>query len=373
MSAAANLRQPVECLISVDGNEIAALYPLLREVRVDTSRGAAATCTLVFDTLRKEDGTWLVQDSGTFEPWRRLRIEARFGSHSEEVMRGFVRELHVECPEDMGSARVTVTGQDESLLLDREHMRRTWSTEDAPMADGQIAQQIASDHGLSAQVDTGLTNASLAADATLIRFLQDRAEANGFELLVRAGTLYFQAPQLSGTPQPTIRVYAGDATNCLHFSTSHDGHKPDQVRVIRAAEQGTAQDDLTVSPDLAVLGKTAADSTRAGLGAFVWTMPRPNGATLAEAQARARAKANENAWKISAEGELDGALYGHVLLTHQTVTVDGVGETYGGVYYVDEVRHVFSADGYRQSFKLLRNALGEQPAGGQDPLAQVRG
>jgi phage protein D len=315
-----------------------------------------------------------VQDSGTFQPWRRLKIEARFGGRVEEVMRGFVREVRVDCPEDMGGASVTVTGQDESLLLDREHVRRTWSTEQAPMADVQIAQQIASDHGLSAQVDPGLTNASLAADGTPIRFLQDRAEANGFELLVRTGTLYFRAPQLSGSAQPTIRVYAGNATNCLRFSTSHDGHKPDQVRVIRAAEQGTTQDDLTLSSDLAVLGRTAADSAGAGLGAFVWTMPRPNGATGAEAQARAQAKANENAWKITAEGELDGALYGHVLLTHQTVSVDGVGDTYGGVYYVDEVRHVFSAEGYRQNFKLLRNALGEQPtSSGADPLAQVRG
>ena len=374
MSAAAELRQPVECVISVDGTEIASLYPLLREVRVDSSRRAAATCSLVFDTLRKEDGTWLVQDDGTFAPWRRLRIEARFGSRAEEVMRGFVREVRVDCPEDMSSARVTVIGQDESLLLDRKHQRRTWSTEDAPMTDGQIAQQIASDHGLAAQVDGGLTNASLAADATPIRFLHERAEANGFELLVRAGTLHFQAPQLSGSPQPTIRVYAGDATNCLSLSTRHDGHKPDQVRVIRAAEQGTAQDDITLAPDLALLGRSAADSTGAGLGAFVWTLPRPNGATTAEAQARAQAKANENAWKISAEGELDGALYGHVLLTHQTVSVDGIGDTYGGVYYVDEVRHVFSAEGYRQHFKLLSNALGEQSAAGsRDPIAQVRG
>ena len=366
-------REPVECTVRVDGVEVAELYPLLREVQVDARRGEATTCSLVFDTVRHEDGRWPVQDGGTFAPWRRLRIDAWFGGRSEEVMRGFVRDVRLDCPPDMGEARVTVEGQDESLLLDRVHARRTWSTEDAPMDDGQIAQQIAADHELQAMTEPGLTLANLACDATPIRFLLDRAEANGFELLVRDGTLHFRAPQLGGTPQPAIRVYAGDATNCLRFALGHDGHRPDRVRVTRAAEAGSDPDSETVAPDLPLLGTTAADSEGAGLPSFVWDLPRPAGATAAEAKARAQAKANDNAWKLSAEGELDGALYGHVLRTHETVPVDGIGDTYGGLWYVDAVRHHFSAAGYRQSFRLLRNATGEQAApAASDPLALVR-
>ena len=102
-------------------------------------------------------------------------------------------------------------------------------------------------------------------------------------------------------------------------------------------------------------------------------MQQPGGATLAEVQTRAQAKANELAWKITAEGELDGALYEHVLMTHKTVNVDGIGDYYGGTYYVDEVQHRFFAEGYRQKFKLLRNATGQGAAGGSaDPLAAVR-
>ncbi|MFO1272435.1 MAG: hypothetical protein U1F50_12300 [Rubrivivax sp.] len=367
-------REPVECSVRVDGVELSALYPWLREVRVESRRGEATTCSLAFDSVRQEDGRWPVQDGGHFAPWRRLRIDAWFGRRSEEVMRGYVREVQVDCPPDMGQARVTVNGQDESLRLDRVHDRRTWSTEDAPMSDGQIAQQIAADHELQANTETGLTLANLACDATPIRFLMDRAEANGFELLVREGTLHFRAPQLGGTPQPTLLVYAGEATNCLRFALGHDGHRPDQVRVTRAAEQGTEPDRETVAPDLPLLGKAAADSSAAGLPAFVWDLQRPAGATAAEAKARARAKANENAWKLHAEGELDGALYGHVLRTHETVAVDGIGDTYGGLWYVDAVTHVFSAAGYRQSFRLLRNATGEQAApAAADPLALVRG
>jgi phage protein D len=372
VTAAQALREPVECVVTVDGTEITDFYRFLKEVRVEMSRRAAAMATLVFDTVRKESGVWNVQDEGPFLPWKRIQIDARFGSRREEVMRGFIKEVRAECPQDMSSATVTVTAQDESLLLDREHVRASMSREDAQLSDGQIAQQIASDHGLGADAEPGQTHTSLNADATYIRFLQDRAEANGFELLVRAGTLVFKPPELAGAPQPTILVYAGRDTNCLRFTASYDGHRPDQVRVMRAAERGTEIDDQTVGPDLPLLGRTAATSSGAGLAPFVWTLPRPNGATAAEAQARAQARANENAWKITAEGELDGALYGSVLLTHRTVNVDGVGDTYGGLYYVDEVRHTFNTEGYRQTFKLLRNALGDQQGASSDRLAAVR-
>jgi len=45
-------------------------------------------------------------------------------------------------------------------------------------------------------------------------------------------------------------------------------------------------------------------------------------------------------------------------ITLQTVGVYGVGETYSGLYYVDEVTHCFDAVEYRKSFKLKRNPIG---------------
>jgi len=180
-------------------------------------------------------------------------------------------------------------------------------------------------------------------------------------------------PQLDEDPQPSIMVYAGARTNCLRFSVTHDGHRPDEVGIMRAAETGTEMEQETLAPDLTVLGTQAATSEDAGLVPFVWQMQRPAGNSMEEARARAQAKANENAWKVKADGELDGTLYGHVLLTNKPVGVYGVGETYSGLYYVDTVSHVFSQNGYRQSFKLLRNATGQdsEPES-DDSLAAVR-
>lgn len=371
-ATASSLREPVECAVRIDGQAIVAFYGALREVSVDASRAAATVATLVFSTVRDERGRWTVQDAGVFQPWKRIVIEACFGAHREEVMSGFVREVAASHPADMGEATVTVVAQDGTLALDREHLRCNWSREDQPLTDGQIVQRIAADHGLSAQAEPGLTHTSLNCDQTAIQFLRDRAQANGFELWLRSGVLNFGPSQLGGAPQATIKVHAGRDTNCISFAARFDGHRPDQVRLQRAADRGTTLQEETVKSQLPLLGRSALDSAAAGLTPFVWMLAQPPGATAEAARALARARADENAWKIVAEGELDGALYEHVLLTHRTVGVDGVGSTHGGLYYVDRVRHVFNPSGYRQNFRLLRNAVGESAAVGADLLASLR-
>jgi phage protein D len=251
-------------------------------------------------------------------------------------------------------------------------VKDTLSTAEAPLSDGAIVDRIAHDNDFDSFVAPGITNTSLSIDGTYVRFLRDRAEANGYEFYVRNGVVFFHPPQLDQTPVEPIRIYAGTATNCLRFSAKYDGHKPDEVAMTRAAESGSAAEESRLRPDLVALGKTPANSEGQGLKPFMWRMQFPHGATTAEAEARAQAKANENAWKVQAEGELDGALYGHVLLTHQVVPVDGAGSTFGGLYYVDEVQHKFSLDGYRLGFKLLRNATGEQSTSEQpNPLSSV--
>lgn len=361
--AAANdqrpLRQPVECRITIDGEEISDFYRWLREVRVDRSRGAAGTAALIFDTVRGEDGEWLVQDSELFRPWRAVAVEAVFGDHAEPVMRGFIRDLEVDNPDDMGAAKVTVNVQDDTLMLDRTHRRRPWSTRDAPRTDGEIAAAIAGEYGLDAETEEGLTNAALSQDETDIAFLRRRAEANGFELFVDDGVLHFHPPRLQEGDQPAILVYAGSATNCVSVAFAFDGHKPDAVRVVRADAETPAANAVIHYPDLPLLGREPASSAGSGQSDFTWDLQRPSGATDEEVAAKAVAAANDNAWKVSGDGELDGALYANVLAPYATVIIDGVGDTYGGRYYVADVRHRFALEGYTQAFRLIRNAIGQ--------------
>src|SRR5688572_14115731 len=139
-------REPAGCVIKVGVAklEISDLYPYLTEVKVECSRTDAWTATLNFESRRDEQGKWAVQDSGVLKPWEPIVIEASFGSYSEEIMSGYIREVFATYPEDAGAAAVTVECQDKSIVMDRNHYRQNWGEAEAPTTDGLIFQQMVS-------------------------------------------------------------------------------------------------------------------------------------------------------------------------------------------------------------------------------------
>ena len=356
-------RAPAECVISIDGTEITDLYPFLLEVTVEAGRTEAATASLTFETRRNELGTWTVQDAEVLVPWARIVISAAFGNRVEEVMRGYIREVNLETPQDAGAAQVRVECQDDSIRLDREHRRRTWGTEDQPSSDTLLLSEILRPYGLIPETENGAGQArvvGVAQDDTDIKFLKARAEFNGYELIFRAGRAYFGPMRLEADPQDTLLVYAGAATNCLSLSVRADGHQADAVAYDAPADSGdTVDSPEPVRSTLPLLGTTSADSSGAGLEGFVWKMSAEAGAAAARLQALAQMKANDlDIHRIQGEGELDGTLYGSVLQAGRPVPVDGLGDWMSGIYYVDSVSHSFTPAGYKQRFRLLRNAYG---------------
>jgi phage protein D len=356
-------RAPAELVIFVDDVEITELYPFLLEATVETSRTEAATASLSFETRRDESGRWTVQDADILKPWSRIVISAAFGSRVEEVMRGYIREVNLETPQDAGAALVKVECQDDSLRLDREHRRRTWGTTDLPTTDRQLLDEILLPYGLAADPESGPGQSRLvgvAQDDTDIKFLRARAEFNGYELLFREGTVYFGPLRLTADPQDTLMVQAGADTNCIAINVRADGHQADAVAYDAPAESGDATTPETVEPDLPLLGLTHADSSAAGLEPFVWKMSAEAGADPERLRALAQMKANDlDIHRVQGEGELDGTMYGHVLKVGLPVPVDGLGDWMSGVYYIDAVSHSFTAGGYKQRFRLLRNAFGD--------------
>src|SRR5215831_3773306 len=111
-------RAPADCVIRVGEHEVAQLYPFLREVTAECSRDEASTARLVFETQRDEHGRWTVQDSGLLAPWKPIVIEAAFGQHTDELFRGFIRQILADYPNEPGAATVTVECQDDSLAFD---------------------------------------------------------------------------------------------------------------------------------------------------------------------------------------------------------------------------------------------------------------
>jgi hypothetical protein len=171
--------------------------------------------------------------------------------------------------------------------------------------------------------------------------------------------MYFGPMQLDARPQPTIMVYAGLDTNCLSLSVTSDGHLPNKVAFDLAGAVGTEITRKEIGPDLVSLGTEPADAGGDGLKDFTWLLSHEGSFDEDELTARAQGRVNDFALRVRAEGELDGTLYGHVLVPGRPVAVDGPGDWLGGLYYVDRVSHRFDLDGYRQQIRLLRNSYGD--------------
>lgn len=354
--------QPAECVIRIGGEEIVHLYPYLIQVMATMTRRDGTEATLQFQTRRDSDGQWLIQDDPLIQPWAEIEIIARFGEDDQEVMRGYLKKISASYPSDAGTSTVTVSCQDASLLMDRNHRRRVWGA-DSPTDDLLILSEMLGDVGLSLDpASSGESAVTLNQNQTDIRFLRTRSQELGYDLIFREGLLYFGPWRLDEDPQETIIVQGGPGTQCISFSIDEDGHAPDQVTFDIASESGDEAIEETVTPDQTLLGPEAATSDNAGLVDFDWRLSRQGEASEERLRRIAQTKANENAFKIKASGEMDGSLYGYVLQAGMTVSVDGVGERHSGIYYVDQVEHKFDGNGYRQSFQLLRNAYGDNLA-----------
>jgi len=369
------IRQPASCLIEVgEGlSDIGIIADLVMQVEITTSRAEAAIGTIIIEDRRKEDGQWIAADSGLFTRWAPIRVSADFQTHVEEIFRGFIVQPKPSYPNSGGETKLELLVQDESAALDREQMRTIWG-DTAPMSDRDILTVLVAPLGLSvdAESGTGQSSRSLSQDATPIVFLRERAAANGYDLMFSEGKVYFGPKRLEGEAQAPILVYAGRATNCLSLDITDDGQRPDAVRFDHAPQQDGAQAVTeTLTADVPALGTTPVAEEGAALGTpSVWRVSKEGDETEEELRARAQALVNEHSFRIRANGEIDGSLYGHVLRAGKTVTIDGTGARYGGTYFADKVVHRFSPDGYRQQFELMRNATGED-SGPLGPLSSA--
>ncbi len=345
--------------------EAVDLYPVIQSVAITVSRREPGVATLTLSAMRETDGSWPVLDGGWFTRWNPIRLVADFGAYQEDVLWGYVMKVTPEFPADRGAAKVTVEVQDETIALDRQTVTREWNTEDmaAPLGDLSILTTIATTYRLFVSPDsgTGQSPPSLTQDATDFRFLSERAEKCGYELRVMFGEVYFGPPRLDGEPQPTILVYAGPDTTARDFKVEEEAALPAEATMgasdPSAPGGGTT---VTVSPRLPVLGRDPAWTEGAdGLPPFSWAIKSEGDTPPDAAEMLAQAKVDAASLSIRAEALVDSTLYGHVVLPGRTIRVDGIGQRYGGRFYVDVIEHVFDPTGYTQRLTLLKNGVNE--------------
>jgi hypothetical protein len=355
---------PAECIISIDNSPIADLYPYVTSVSVDATRDRGTEAHITFASPVDEMDHWTVADDLRLRRDAVIKIEADFTTVREEVMRGIVTQVNSNFPSNAGQATVDLRARDDGARLDRHPNITPRGTPPAGTTDKLILEAMLLGTGLLADRENGMGKSGLQLHQRTsdLVFLKSRAVANGYDLLFEQGQVYFGPMRTEGKPQPAIMAYAGSATNCRSFSPHNKGEGAESQSWMRRNAFGDVEGEASTKAPPSNMGlmPTRSFGTLAPHQARLdrWTTPDEN-----ENEARAKRAAQDGQFSINADGELDGALYGHVLKVGHMVEVDGVGRLNSGHYFVDSVTHHFDSKGYSQRFKLLRDALGRMPGG----------
>ena len=346
-------------LETVDG-EIDVPKTDLVSLEVELDSELASMFRLRLAIRQQRNGSWTYLDEEQFLPWMPMRITGGFDNGAEELLSGYITHVKPDFPRNAAQCSLEIWGMDNSVLLDREERLYAWPNE----TDGTIAATIFGRHGLSPEVTNTQTRhndtiSTIIQRETDMQFLKRLALRNGFECYVEGRTGFFRRPQVNADPQPVLAVHFGQDTNVNRFSLEVNALTPTNVTMFQVDRTNKEiLEGIASAGQQKALGAIRAESALpAGMtpGRVYVSM---NAATsAAEMNTLCQELFHQAEWFVTAEGEIDGKRYNHVLKPHGTVTIKGVGATYSGVYYVTHVTHTFMPKGYTQFFRAKRNAL----------------
>jgi phage protein D len=249
---------------------------------------------------------------------------------------------------------LTARGNDRRHRLQRGRKTRTF----VQQKDSDIASQIASEAGLTAQAEDSGTvhDYILQANQTDLEFLRERAERLQYEAVVEDKTLFFRPVANAQSEVLTLRMdddllefyprlsSAGQVTEVTVRSWS----PKDKKELVGQAKAGD---------EVSTMGgqESGAALVDGAFGAAVELLSANPVATQAEADQLAKARFNHQVLDlISGEGVCWGRTD---LRAGKVIKVEGVGQRFSGQYYVTAAVHRYTPEGgYRTHFTVRRNA-----------------
>lgn len=313
--------------------------------------------------------------SQVFRISHRVQITATLGVTPHVLMDGIVTNLQLTPGGDPGSGRLTVTGEDVSVMLDLHEISMPYPA----MTDNLIAlallAQLSAYGAVPLVVPVPYPLVELPTrdiphlTGTPMGMLRQLADRWGYDTYytpgpVRGvGTSYWGPPIRAGVPQRALTWRMGSATNLGSIQFTLDGTKPKMVYGL-VNEQNTNQ-------SIPVVGLPFTGQPMAALPAYVGDLPfvgvkrmedSERGSVIA-ALGRATGevfRANKGA--ATASGELDVARYGTVLAARGLVGLRGVGRTMDGTWYVRSTTHTIARGSWKQAFELEREGTIAQGA-----------
>lgn len=295
--------------------------------------------------------TW--SDDALFSEGNEVEIRLGYVDQLKTVLLGEITGLEPEfCAGEI--PMLIVRGYDRRQRLMRGQKVRSFVN----MKDSEIAQKIAGEAGLSADVQDSkvMLEYVLQHNQTDLEFIQERAWRIGYEVFVDNKTLVFSPRQLS---QKEILTLSPDE-NLLEFHprlTTLSQVEKMEVRSWNSKEKRIIVGRAAIGMESAKLGGSTSgpEISKRIFGQSSSTIVDWPVSSQAEADGIALGSFNEMALSYISG---DGVCVGQADLRAGTVVrVDGMGKRFSGLYYVTSVTHSYDPiQGYHSAFTYRRNA-----------------
>ncbi len=307
--------------------------------------------------------------SPLLRPCSRVVLIVTFRGMPEVLMDGIITNQQLSPGQQPGTSTLTVTGEDVSVMMDLEEK----SEEHPAQPELVIALKIIASYAQYGLIPMTIPPPSVdvplpieripTQQGTDLEYLQEMAERFAYVFYVSPGpapltnTAYWGPPVRLGVPQKALSSNLGPYTNVNSIDFAYDGLAPTTV-------SGSVQDRRLNS---AVPVETFASTRVPLVREPAWMTQshsrvkqlRATGLDTVQAYSRAQADTDASADQVlRATGELDALRYEALLKPRGLVGLRGVGDTYNGSYYVQQVTHDIRQGSYTQSFTLTREGTG---------------
>lgn len=271
-------------------------------------------------------------------------------------------------PGAAGHATLTVTGEDLSVLMDKQDF--SGFPFPAVPAEGRVALLVAKYSFLgivplvlpSVLVDVVLPTTRIEGQrGTDFAYINALAARVGYVFYIEAGpvpgaNIAYWGPQIKvGVPQPALNINMDAHTNVLSLSFNFDNTLNAIPIVYYYNELTKAVIPIPIPPVTPLnppLGLIPPIPSR-----LVPVSDDLSKRSLPQAIMIGLAKASQWAEAVTGRGELNVLRYGRILKARQLVGVRGAGLAFDGLHYVKRVTHKIKPGEYTQSFELSRNGL----------------
>ena len=348
-----------EIKITINGKAQADLIYDLMEVVVDTNLFLPSMFSLLIqDDPDPNSGKMEYIDSDTFKVGAEVKIEMETDDIPDEsgAIKAVLIVGEITAIEPIFSAggpvMLRVRGYDRSHRLTRGKKTRTF----LETKDSDLVSKIASEAGLSAQVDATTIQYDyvMQYNQTDWEFLWSRARRLGYQIHTEEKNLYFKKPDAALSTTVPAKLTWGYNLRRFEPRLSLMGQLSETVTTgwdpkTKKAIEGKETSVTKIVPEIGLGEQSGGAMAKKAFGAaagHIADIPLQD-QSQAKAIAAGMLTRAESTF-IQAEGE---CAYGDPrLLAGRIVEVDGVGTSFSGKYHVTEARHEYRNGAYTVYF-----------------------